>query len=127
MEVSVKTLFEAKDIFSKLLAAQLRPKKALEYFAFVKRANDKLEDVEKIRMGLFKTYGEESLNDAGNPVYKIKPENVNAFSNEMMELNNEIIPTGLTEKITREELEKANITFSVNELFLIEPFIKLED
>ena len=103
MKVTLKDLWGARGTLAKLSGMPFRAKTAYRLMKLIDQANKEIEPFAKVRQELFLKYG-----DQEGELVTIKPENVEAFTAELAELENQTVELKFT--VSLEEIEEAKLT-----------------
>jgi hypothetical protein len=117
MQVKLGELKNAEMVLSKLAQAQLPMKTSFSIAKLIRASSEDLKDFEGKRIVLVKKYGDQK--EDGN--VQVKPENIEAFLNEMRELTDITLNIDV-ERIKLSDLQ--SLQFSAIELSALEPFIE---
>ena len=103
MKVTLKDLWGARGTLAKLSGMPFRAKTAYRLMKLIDQANKEIEPFAKVRQELFLKYG-----DQEGEMVTIKPENVEAFTAELAELENQTVELKFT--VGLDEIEDAKLT-----------------
>ena len=128
INVKISSLLNSTEALQKLASADLKAKLAWQVARLLKAAEVELQSFNETRMALIKKYGEKDAkgelvtDEKGN--CKIPPDAIDGFNTEL----NELITTEVeinVNKISIDDLE--NMSFTPNEMTLLEDFIDFEE
>ena len=103
MEVTLKDLWGAREIFSRMSGMKFKAKTSYKLMKMFDQANHELEPFGKVRRELFEKYGEER-----DGMFVVKPENMEEFTKEIEELASQKVDLKFT--VAMDEIEDADLT-----------------
>lgn len=121
MELTNQEIFNAKEPLEKLLQEKLPVKTSYGLAKLAAKLNDQLGVIDKVRQGLFQTYGEPDPDNAMRLRVDPQSENFPKFASEIGELMTQEVEIVFDPVVLPDTLEVEPAT-----LMLLEKFIKVE-